>query len=196
MIEVIKWFARENNVPIMMEDGLEFLVSYIRNNNIKSILEVGSAIGFSSIVMANISDDIEVDTIEIDEERFNIAVKNIKDFKLEARVHIYHLDAMNFKTTKKYDLIFIDAAKAQYKKYMNYFMDNLKNDGAFVFDNINFHGMVDNPSLTSNRNTKSLVRKIKTFRDEMLADEKFSVDFKKDIGDGVMIVKKSNKAFL
>lgn len=196
MIEVIKRFARENNVPIMMEDGLEFLVSYIRNNNIKSILEVGSAIGFSSIVMANISDDIEVDTIEIDEERFNIAVKNIKDFKLEARVHIYHLDAMNFKTTKKYDLIFIDAAKAQYKKYMNYFMDNLKNDGAFVFDNINFHGMVDNPSLTSNRNTKSLVRKIKTFRDEMLADEKFSVDFKKDIGDGVMIVKKSNKAFL
>lgn len=196
MIEVIKRFARENNVPIMMEDGLEFLVSYIRNNNIKSILEVGSAIGFSSIVMANISDDIEVDTIEIDEERFNIAVKNIKDFKLEARVRIYHLDAMNFKTTKKYDLIFIDAAKAQYKKYMNYFMDNLKNDGTFIFDNINFHGMVDNPSLTSNRNTKSLVRKIKTFRDEMLADEKFIVDFKKDIGDGVMIVKKSNKDFL
>ena len=61
-IENIKKFAEINNVPIMLEDGLSFLLEYIKTNNIKTILEVGSAIGFSAIMMASINDDIFVDT--------------------------------------------------------------------------------------------------------------------------------------
>ncbi len=187
MIEKIKKFAKENHVPIMLDDGLSFLLSYIKDNNIKTVLEVGSAIGFSAIMMANLGNDIFVDTVEIDVERYNMAVNNIREFNLEAQINVFHADALTFKTEKKYDLIFIDAAKAQYKRYMEYYLPNLQ--GVFVFDNINFHGMVDNPDLTKNRNTKNLVRKIKIFRDEILADNRFTVTYHKDVGDGVIVAK-------
>lgn len=189
MIDSIKKFAKENNVPIMLDDGISFLVNYIKEKEIKNILEVGSAIGFSAIMMATVSNDIIVDTIEIDTERFEIARKNIKSFNLDSRINIYNADALEFVSEKKYDLIFIDAAKAQYKRYMEYFLNNLKDDGVFIFDNMNFHGMVDNFESIKNRNTRSLVKKIKRFKDEILDDENYEVIFEKNIGDGIIIAK-------
>lgn len=189
MIDSIKKFAKENNVPIMLDDGISFLVNYIKEKEIKNILEVGSAIGFSAIMMATVSNDIIVDTIEIDTERFEIARKNIKSFNLDSRINIYNTDALEFVSEKKYDLIFIDAAKAQYKRYMEYFLNNLKDDGVFIFDNMNFHGMVDNFESIKNRNTRSLVKKIKRFKDEILDDENYEVIFEKNIGDGIIIAK-------
>lgn len=189
MIDCIKKFAKENNVPIMLDDGINFLINYIKENEIKSILEVGSAIGFSAIMMASVAEDIMVDTIEIDEERYELARKNIKSFNLVSRINIYNTDALKFVSEKKYDLIFIDAAKAQYKKYMEYFLGNLKDEGVFIFDNMNFHGMVDDYESIKNRNTRSLVKKIKKFRDEILNDTNYDVVFKKNVGDGVIIAK-------
>ena len=189
-IENIKKFAEINNVPIMLEDGLSFLLEYIKTNNIKTILEVGSAIGFSAIMMASINDDIFVDTLELDKQRYDIAVSNIEKFNLQDRIKIFNCDALTFKTDDMYDLIFIDAAKAQYKKYMDYYFENCKDNGVFVFDNMEFHGMVDNPEMTKNRNTKNLVKKIKIFRDEMINSEDYIVEYHKNIGDGVMLVKK------
>lgn len=189
MIDSIKKFAKENNVPIMLDDGISFLINYIKEKEIKNILEVGSAIGFSAIMMATVSNDIIVDTIEIDTERFEIAKKNIKSFNLDSRINIYNTDALEFVSEKKYDLIFIDAAKAQYKRYMEYFLNNLKDDGVFIFDNMNFHGMVDNFESIKNRNTRSLVKKIKRFKDEILDDENYEVIFEKNIGDGIIIAK-------
>ncbi|MCI6272568.1 MAG: O-methyltransferase [Erysipelotrichaceae bacterium] len=189
MIDSIKKFAKENNVPIMLDDGISFLINYIKEKEIKNILEVGSAIGFSAIMMATVSNDIIVDTIEIDTGRFEIAKKNIKSFNLDSRINIYNTDALEFVSEKKYDLIFIDAAKAQYKRYMEYFLNNLKDDGVFIFDNMNFHGMVDNFESIKNRNTRSLVKKIKRFKDEILDDENYEVIFEKNIGDGIIIAK-------
>ena len=81
-LEEIEKYAIENNVPIMQKDGIEFLTKYIKENNIKKILEIGSAIGYSAIKMALVDDNIKVTTIERDIERYNIAVKNINDFNL------------------------------------------------------------------------------------------------------------------
>ena len=188
-IELIKQFAQENDVPIMLDGGISFLMDFIKENNVKSILEIGSAIGFSSIMMASVTEDIYIDTIELDKKRYEIAIKNMDSFKLNNRISIYNIDAIDFKSNKKYDLIFIDGPKAQYKKHFDLFMKNINQNGYFIFDNINFHGMVDNPSLTNNRNTKALVRKIKNFRDEMINDDRYNVEYLKDVGDGVMIVK-------
>ena len=106
-------YAHKNNIPIMMEDGIEFLLDYIKNNNIKNILEIGSAIGYSAIRMALVDDSIKVTTIERDEERYTEALKNIKDFNLSSRINIILNDAFNVELDDKYDLIFIDAAKSQ-----------------------------------------------------------------------------------
>ena len=83
MLNEIELYAKENRVPIMMKDGIEFLCEYIREHKIKRILEIGSAIGYSSIKMALVDHDIYITTIEKDESRYNIAVNNIKKFNLE-----------------------------------------------------------------------------------------------------------------
>ena len=109
----IKEYAKENNVPIMLDGGMDFICNYIKENNIKSILEIGSAIGYSAIRFASINNDITVTTIERDVERYNEAVKNIKNESLENRITIYNDDALVFTTNDKFDLIFIDAAKGK-----------------------------------------------------------------------------------
>ena len=116
-INNIEEYAIKNNIPIMEHDGIEFLIEYIKKNNIKSILEIGSAIGYSAIRMALIDKDIKVTTIERDVKRYEEAVKNINDFNLNNQINIILDDAFNVELDKKYDLIFIDAAKSQYIKF-------------------------------------------------------------------------------
>ena len=86
LIREIKKYAEEENVPIMQDEGIEFLTEFIIKNNVVSILEVGTAIGYSAIMMALVSDRIRVTTIERDEERYLEAVKNVKKFGLEDRI--------------------------------------------------------------------------------------------------------------
>ena len=185
-IEELEKYADENNVPIMQKDGIEFLTDYIKKNNIKSILEIGSAIGYSAIKMALVSDDIKVTTIERDKERFDIAVENINKFNLQDRITIYNEDALNIELSDKYDLIFIDAAKSQYIKFFEKFEKNLNNNGVIVSDNLSFHGLVEDETKTNNRNTKQLVRKIRKYIDYLKENKNYKTTFYK-LGDGVAI---------
>ena len=189
-IRVIEEYAKENNVPIMMKDGIEFLTNYIKENNVKRVLEIGSAIGYSAIRMALVDKDIKVTTIERDTNRFNEAVKNIKEFNLENQIEIINADALEYTTDKQFDLIFIDAAKAQYIKFFEKYKTNLKQNGTIISDNLDFHGLVKNPELTSNRNTKQLVRKINTYIEVLKENKEFKTEFI-SLGDGIGISKKT-----
>lgn len=188
-IDKIKEYATENNVPIMLNDGIDYLCEYIKENSIKSILECGTAIGYSSIKMAMLEDDIFIDTCEINQDSIEIALKNIELASLSDRIKVYHCDAAVYETDKIYDLIFVDAAKAQYRKYMEHFLGNIAENGVFVFDNLNFHGMVDHPELTKSRNTKSLLKKIRIFRDYICQSDQFETQYFESIGDGIAFVK-------
>lgn len=190
-IRVIEEYAKENNVPIMMKDGIEFLTNYIKENNVKTILEIGSAIGYSAIRMALVDESIKVTTIERDTSRFNEAVKNIKEFNLEKQIEIINADALEYTTDKQFDLIFIDAAKAQYIKFFEKYKTNLKQDGTIISDNLDFHGLVKNPELTSNRNTKQLVRKINTYIEFLKENKEFKTEFI-SLGDGIGISKRQS----
>ena len=190
-IRVIEEYAKENNVPIMMKDGIEFLTNYIKENNVKTILEIGSAIGYSAIRMALVDKDIKVITIERDTNRYNEAVKNIKEFNLENQIEIINADALEYTTDKQFDLIFIDAAKAQYIKFFEKYKTNLKQNGTIISDNLDFHGLVKNPELTSNRNTKQLVRKINTYIEFLKENKEFKTEFI-SLGDGIGISKRQS----
>ncbi|MBR6690058.1 MAG: O-methyltransferase [Bacilli bacterium] len=185
-LEELEKYAEINNIPIMQKDGIEFLVNYIQENNIKNILEIGSAIGYSAIKMALVSDDIKVTTIERDKERFDIAVENINNFNLQNRIKIINEDALNIELLDKYDLIFIDAAKSQYIKFFEKFDKNLNNNGVIVSDNLSFHGLVEDETKTNNRNTKQLVRKIRKYIDYLKENKNYKTIFYK-LGDGVAI---------
>lgn len=187
----IKDFAKENNIPIMQDGGMDFICNYIKENNIKSILEIGSAIGYSAIRFASINEDITITTIERDKERYEEAVKNIKNESLDNRITIYNADALEFSTDDKFDLIFIDAAKSQYIKFFEKYKINLNENGVIVSDNLSFHGFVEHPELTHNRNTRQLVGKIRRYINFLKDNTEFTTSFY-NVGDGVSVSKKND----
>lgn len=183
-IEEIKEYAVKNSVPIMKDEGIEFICSLIKERNAREILEIGSAIGYSAIRFASLAQDIHVTTVEIDIDRYIRAVQNIQDHGLSERIEIHNMDALDFSTDKKFDLVFIDAAKAQYTRFFEKFSENLKPEGVIISDNLFFHGMVDDLSLTHNYSTIKLVRKIRKYVSYLKSNPEFKTTFY-DKGDGV-----------
>lgn len=182
-------YAHENNIPIMLSDGIEFLLKYIKENNIKNVLEIGSAIGYSAIRMSLVDKDIKVTTIERDEERYQEAIKNIGDFGLENQINIIFNDAFEVELDDKYDLIFIDAAKSQYIKFFEKFKNNLNDNGVIISDNLNFHGLVHEDEKKLSRNVRGLVRKLNNYVEFLKNNKEFKTKFY-DIGDGISISKR------
>ena len=105
-------YALENNVPIIEKDSIAFIMKFIKANGIKNVLEIGSAIGYSAILMASSSADVSVTTIERDETRYMECLKNVKKCGLDKKINVVYQDALevNLPNEVKYDLIFIDAA--------------------------------------------------------------------------------------
>lgn len=186
-------YAKKNNIPIMMKDGIEFLLNYIKENNVKNILEIGSAIGYSAIRMCLIDKNIKVTTIERDINRYNEAIKNINEFNLNNQIKIINDDAFNVELSDKYDLIFIDAAKSQYIKFFEKFKLNLNENGVIVSDNLDFHGLVKKDiNEIESRNVRGLVRKLNNYIDFLSNNQEFNTKFY-SIGDGISISKKCKK---
>ena len=127
-------YAIKNNVPIIQDDGLAMLESIIRIKRPKKILEIGCAIGYSAIRMASVLGSI-VYTIERNEEMYNQAIENVKKANLCDKIHIIFKDALEAYDLVKdntFDLIFIDAAKAQYMKFFNLYTPLLSDHGVVV----------------------------------------------------------------
>lgn len=181
-------YALLNNIPIMQKDGILFLKDYIVKNNVKNILEIGTAIGYSAINMALVSDDIKVVSIERDLDRYEVAMSNVSKFGLEDRISLVYGDALETEIEGVFDLIFIDAAKAQYIKFFEKYKKNLSNNGVIISDNLNFHGLTDEVEI-KNRNLRALVRKINNYKEFLKNNDEFETTFL-DIGDGIGVSKK------
>jgi len=142
-IKKMKEYALSENIPIIQDSGMDFLMSFIEKKEIKNILEIGTAIGYSPIMMASVNKDIHITTIERDEVRYLEALKNIKKFQMEDRITLIFNDALNMEDEGKYDLIFIDAAKGKNIDFFNHFEKNLQENGYVITDNMGFHGYVE-----------------------------------------------------
>ena len=188
LIKEMKEYAEENNVPIITDEGIDYIRNYIKENNIKRILEVGAAIGYSSILMALTDDEITITTIERDEKRYLEAVKNIKKFHLEERITLLYKDAFDVELDEEFDLVFIDAAKAQNTRFFEKFSKNLAKQGTIITDNMNFHGLVDDESKIESRNLRALIRKVKAYHDYLENNEDYKTIFL-NIGDGLAVSK-------
>ena len=190
VINQIKNYAELNNVPIMTESGIRYLVKYITKNNVKRVLEIGTAIGYSSIMMCTANPELMVTTIERDEKRYLEALKNIKKMGLEDRIQLIYKDALEVTLNDFYDLIVIDAAKAQNQKFFERFEKNLVEDGTIITDNIKVHGLVDKkPDEIESRNLRQLVRKVKDYIQFLNLNKKYKTEFL-DVGDGLAVSKR------
>ena len=190
MLRELKEYAKENDVPIMQDEGIDFLTTFVIKHQITNVLEIGTAIGFSAISMALANPKLKVTSIERDESRYLEAVKNIKKFDLEDRITLLFNDALEVKLEDEYDLIFIDAAKGQNKNFFEKFEKRLSEDGFIITDNMKFHGYVDkDESEIKNRNLRGLVRKIKDYKVFLEENETYKTKFY-DLGDGVAVTSK------
>ena len=189
-IREIKKYALDNKVPIMVDEGIDFLTTFIIKNQITNILEIGSAIGYSAIMMALANPNVKITTIERDRERYLEAVKNVKKIGLEDRIILIFNDALETSVEGKFDLIFIDAAKGQNIRFFEKFEPNLADHGAIITDNIDFHGLVEKDVETiQSRNLRGLIRKIREYIDYLKNNPKYEVELLK-IGDGIAVAKK------
>ena len=189
LLEEMEKYARDNYVPIARKDNIEYLKKLILKENCFDILELGSAIGYSSICMASVSEKVKVTTIERNEKMYNEAVKNIKLAGLENQIDIIFDDIFNVDLTgSKYDLIFIDAAKAQYIKFFEKFSPLLKDGGVIISDNIE---LLDLQKLTDSKKSKRLVEKMQNYKEYLLNLKDYKSEFL-SIGDGFAITRKIN----
>lgn len=192
IIEMEK-YAKEHNVPIIEKDSIKFIMKYIKLNNVKKILELGTAIGYSGILMVSASEGVELTTIERDEKRYMEALKNVKKCGLEKQIEIVFQDALDVNLVgRTYDLIFIDAAKGQYIKFFEKFSHYLSPGGVIITDNINFHGLVGNRTEDMSKNLNSLVSKIEDYIEFLKTNQEFTTKFY-DIGDGLSISYKKDE---
>ena len=169
-------------------------MKFIKAHNIKNILEIGSAIGYSAILMASVSPDVTITTIERDEARYMECLKNVKKCQFEQKVNVVFQDALEVNLTDvAYDMIFIDAAKAQNTKFFEKFKYFLKPNGVIITDNINFHGQVGKSADIESKNLKSLVAKIEEYIEFLKENKEFETNFY-NIGDGLAVsIKKEGK---
>ena len=190
-LDDIKLYAAKNSIPIMRDGGIDFICNYIKENNIKNILEIGTAIGFSAIEFARVAPDINVTTIELDIDRHIKALQNIHDSRLDGRIKAINADALMIQLEDTFDMIFIDAAKGQYINFFEKYKTNLAPQGVFISDNLSFHGMVEDLTLTHNYSTIKLVKKIRRYIKFLKENKEFSTSFYKN-GDGISVSKRNN----
>lgn len=185
----LEQYANDFSVPIVTKEGLELIKLLVKMNKCKNILEIGTAIGYCSINLALLDKDIHIDTIERKDEMFNKANENIKKINLQQQITTFKADALEFDVellnNKKYDLIFIDAAKAQYQKFFEKYSLLLNNNGIIVSDNLLFHGLVEKEEIDG-KDLRALIRKIKNYNSWLFTNENFDTTFLR-IGDGMAI---------
>lgn len=180
-------YAKDKNIPIIEKDSIAFIMKYIKLNKVKKVLEIGSAIGYSAILMASTNDDVEVTTIEKDETRYLESLKNVKKCNLENRVEVVFQDALDLNLSGvSYDLIFIDAAKGDYIKFFEKYKFFLNPGGVIITDNLKFYGYVKNKKDIQNDKLKKVVDRIDEYINYLKENEEFITKFY-DIGDGLSI---------
>ena len=191
--ESLREYAKTNNVPIIKEDSLVLIKSILNMIDAKTMLEIGTAIGYSALSFATSKDDLLIDTIERNELMFNQATINVNKLNLSNRVNLIFSDALEIENInlRKYDVIFIDAAKAQYQKFFDKYIELLNDDGIVLTDNIIFHGCVEEQENLS-KNVRSMVRKIDNYNHYLNTLDEF-VTYYLESGDGLAVTMRKKK---
>lgn len=195
-LEELEQDALSRNIPVMQKEGILFLIEQLKERQAKSCLEIGSAIGYSAMMMVTHVEDLKVETIELDDMRYSEAVKHIEERQLQEKIFIHHDDALTFDTKQfvidQFDCLFIDAAKAQYQKFFEKYVPFVSEKGIIIVDNLDFHGMVFDIDHIKNRNTKQLVKKIKRFKDWIFQNDDYDVTYY-PVGDGICVIQRKEK---
>ncbi len=186
----IKEKALEEHIPIIMDETLAVMAPILKEKKPESILEIGTAVGYSAICFSEyLSEKGKVDTIEREEERVKEALENIKKAEVEEKIHILQGDAVEILPTleEKYDVVFIDAAKGKYPFFLEQSLRLLKENGIIFADNILYKGYVMGEYHKHKQRTA--VRNLREYLKEVCESRVLETQIL-EVGDGLAISKK------
>jgi predicted O-methyltransferase YrrM len=186
-IEEMEAEAITDHVPIMDKVSMHFVTQLIRMYQPKRILEIGTAIGYSALRMLQANPEASIVTIERDEERYKQALERIRQQGKENNISVILGDALEEipKLDGMFDLVFIDAAKGQYKRFFELASPMLSTGGVILSDNVLFKGYVAEPEMATGR-YKKMVGKIIDYNEWLMQHPHFTTSIV-PIGDGVAI---------
>ena len=188
-LTALKIYAKQNNIPITKDETMEFITNYINEHQVKTILEIGTAIAYGSINMAMCDSVQSVETLEISTENYRQALINIAQNNLLDKIDAHLIDAKWFidECDKKYDLIYLDGPKGQYANYLPRLLELLNPNGTIIADNIFFHGMV-NGEIVTPASCRSMVNGLRSYVDEVTHNDKLQSHIYQ-IGDGICVTR-------
>lgn len=188
VLDEMREYAREFQVPIISPSGGALLAKMVRGREAVSILEIGTAIGYSTLLMAlSMPTNGRIVTMELDETRIRLAKDFLHKANMLDRVEIIAGDAGEELTrlSGKFDFVFIDAAKGQYLDYLHKILDKLSVNAVIVADNVLFRGMVLSSEEPPKR-YRTIVRRLREYIDFVSNDTRFTSMIMKQ-GDGLAI---------
>lgn len=188
LLEKMEQYAKLYKVPIINENGKRVLVSVIDEKKPRKVLEIGTAIGYSALLIAQHSDpEIEILSLELDKQRAEIASEFLSESPYKNRIEIRQGDAAQILSTLTdfYDVIFIDAAKGQYPYYFKQALSLLNKNGIIIADNVLFRGYVESDEKPPRR-YKTIVNRLREYIKMATEHHEFETKIYHD-GDGLAV---------
>jgi len=188
LLNELETYAAANNVPISQPETLRFIEVICSIAKPRKILEIGTAIGYSAIAIAELSSEIHIKSIEKSEDMAKLAKENIAAAKLDNQIEVITGDAKDILpefADNDFDLIFMDAAKGQYLQFLPHCIRVLRNGGILISDNILYQGMVATDELWVKRKC-TIIRNLREYIKEIMDNDKLDTSIL-PLGDGVAI---------
>lgn len=182
----LETFAKKYDVPISQPETMKLLEVLIRLGRVDSVLEIGCAIGYSAIGMAMAGANT-ITTVEISDDAARVARENFQKAGLSDRITLYHGDAKDVLPTLEgaYDMIFLDAAKAQYGNFFPHCLRLLKSGGLLVSDNVLYKGMTATDELVQHRKI-TIVKRLRQYLSDLYENPSLETSVL-PVGDGVAL---------
>ena len=187
-LDELKKYARERYIPVMLDDTKQLLFDEVRQRLPRRILEIGTAIGYSGIVMLSASPEATLNTVELSERSAALARENFRERGMLDRVNIFIGDAREIvpQLTGSYDFIFMDGPKGQYETFFPYLTELLTVGGALVCDNVLYKGLVEHVPDDKRHKHITVARNMRAFLQDITADPRFDTELHR-VGDGVTV---------
>ena len=190
LLKEIEEYGRENKIPILLDETLEYISYILSEIKPKRILEIGTAIGFSAICFSQyLAKGGRIDTIEIESIRVEQALQNIEKVGVQDKIRVIEGDALEILPylTEAYDVIFIDAAKGKYLEFFEHALRLCKKGGYIIADNVLYKGMVQGDY--NKHKQRTAVNKLRNFISTVLDHPKLKSKLI-NIGDGLTLSQK------
>ena len=187
-LAIVKEKALEDHIPIIMDDTLDVIKNILEKENPKRILEIGTAVGYSASMFAKYAPNAIIDTIELNEERYNEAKINVQKIGVDDRINLYLGNAVEILPTLnfEYDIVFIDANKGKYPVFLQEGIRLIKPEGIIIADNVLYKGYV--MSDYNKHKQRTAVRHLREYIKEAMENPILESEIL-EVGDGIAVTK-------